>query len=50
LGRGVKYSKEVVAKQILDQKRIENGSQAMDCPSVLTQFMGNNEAENYRTL
>ena len=41
------FKKELIAKRILDQKRKEYGSQTVDCSSVLTEVMGNNEAEDY---
>jgi len=41
------FKKELIAKRILDQKNLINGLETVNCSAVLTQVMGNNEAEDY---
>merc|ERR1711892_630648 len=41
------FKRELIARRILDQKIIKNGLEPVDCSEVLTEVMGNNEAEDY---
>jgi len=41
------FKKEMIARRILDQKVVKNGLEHVDCSEVLTEVMGNNEAEDY---
>eukprot|EP00090_Calanus_glacialis_P014264 TRINITY_DN23013_c0_g1_i1.p1 TRINITY_DN23013_c0_g1~~TRINITY_DN23013_c0_g1_i1.p1 ORF type:complete len:574 (-),score=144.45 TRINITY_DN23013_c0_g1_i1:29-1750(-) len=41
------FKKEMIARRILDQKIVKNGLEPVDCSEVLTEVMGNNEAEDY---
>jgi len=41
------FKKELIARRILDKKIVKNGLEPVDCSEVLTEVMGNNEAEDY---